>query len=67
MPIGPTEVYSMFTMRDKEVAAACTMQPDERKMGIPPHWNLYVTVANVDEAAKRAEGLGGRYSPGRST
>ncbi len=60
MPIGPTEVYSMFTMRGKEVGAACTMQADERQLGIPPHWNLYVTVGNVDEAAKRATGLGAK-------
>ncbi len=59
-PIGPTEVYSMFTMRGQEVGAACTMQPDERKMGVPPHWNLYVTVADVDETAKRAESLGAK-------
>jgi predicted enzyme related to lactoylglutathione lyase len=64
LPMGPTEVYSMFTMRGKEVAAACTMQPDERKMGIPPHWNLYVTVANVDDAAKRAESLGAKVLAG---
>jgi uncharacterized protein len=56
-PIGPEEVYSMFTMRGKEVGAAYTMRPDERQMGIPPHWNLYITVENVDDAAKRAEGL----------
>jgi predicted enzyme related to lactoylglutathione lyase len=59
-PIGPTEVYSLLTLRGQEVAAACTMQPDERQLGIPPHWNLYVTVASVDEAAKRAEGLGAK-------
>jgi predicted enzyme related to lactoylglutathione lyase len=56
-PIGPTEVYSMFLMRGKEVAAASTMRPEERQSGAPPHWNLYVTVANVDETVKRAEGL----------
>jgi len=59
-PIGPTEVYSMFTLRGQEVGAAYTMQPDERQLGIPPHWNLYVTVASVDDAAKRAEGLGAK-------
>ena len=59
-PIGPTEVYSLFTLRGQEVGAAYTMQPDERQLGIPPHWNLYVTVASVDEAAKRAEGLGAK-------
>ena len=51
---------SLFTLRGQEVGAAYTMQPDERQLGIPPHWNLYVTVASVDEAAKRAEGLGAK-------
>ena len=26
------------------------MRPDERQHGVPSHWNLYVTVANVDDA-----------------
>ena len=60
LPMGPTEVYSMFMMRGKEVGAACTMQADERQLGIPPHWNLYVTVADLDETAKRAAGLGAK-------
>ena len=60
IPMGPAGVYSMFKMRGQEVGAASTMQPDERKIGVPPHWNLYVTVANVDESAKRAESLGAK-------
>lgn len=59
-PIGPTEVYSMFHVRGKPVAAGATQQPQERQMGVPPHWNSYVTVANVDESAKKAESLGGK-------
>lgn len=59
-PIGPNEVYSMFTMRGREVAAAYTLRPDERQMGVPPHWNSYITVDEVDAAAKRAGDLGGK-------
>ena len=59
-PIGPTETYSMFQLRGKEVAAAYTMRPEERQHGAPPHWNNYVTVTNVDEAVKKAEGLGAK-------
>jgi len=59
-PMGPSGTYSMFTLRGREVAAAYTMRADERQMGIPPHWNAYVTVDNVDEAAKRAQELGGK-------
>ncbi len=38
-PIGPNEIYSMFQMRGKDVAAAYTMMADERKLGVPSHWN----------------------------
>ena len=59
-PMGPGETYSMFQLRGKPVGAAYTMRPEERKVGVPPHWNSYVTVANVDEAAKKAESLGAK-------
>jgi predicted enzyme related to lactoylglutathione lyase len=59
-PIGPTEVYSMFQVRGKPVGAASTQQRQERQLGVPPHWNSYVTVANVDESAKKAESLGAK-------
>jgi len=57
-PIGEGEVYSMFQLRGKQVAAAYTMRPEERQSGAPPHWNMYVAVANVDETVKRAQSLG---------
>ena len=59
-PIGPSETYSMFQMRGKEVAAAYSMMSDERRMGVPSHWNLYVTVESTDDTARRAEGLGAK-------
>ena len=36
------------------------MRPEEQQGGAPAHWNLYVTVANVDESVKRAEALGAK-------
>jgi predicted enzyme related to lactoylglutathione lyase len=60
VPLGPGEVYSMFQLRGKEVAAAYTLRPNERQTGMPPHWNNYVTVASVDESARKAQQLGGR-------
>jgi uncharacterized protein len=59
-PLGPTETYSMFQLRGKEVGAAYTMRPEEKQTGAPPHWNSYVTVKNVEEAVKKAEGLGAK-------
>ena len=57
-PIGPTETYSIFQMRGRDVGAAYTMRPEERQHGAPPHWNAYVSVANADETANRAKALG---------
>src|SRR5256885_12801091 len=57
-PIGPTETYSMFKKGGKYVAAAYTSRAEEK--GVPPHWGSYITVANADEATKRAESLGAK-------
>jgi uncharacterized protein len=59
-PIGPDERYSIFKLRGLEVGAAYTMRAEEKQMGLPPHWNAYVTVANVDQSAERVKTLGGK-------
>lgn len=60
MPMGPGETYSTFRMRGKDVAAAYTMRAEERQMGAPPHWNLYVAVQDADATARRAQELGAK-------
>jgi predicted enzyme related to lactoylglutathione lyase len=57
-PMGPDSFYTMFKLDGRDVAAACTLRPDQLQRGVPPHWNLYVAVANVDESAERAGELG---------
>jgi uncharacterized protein len=64
VPMGPDATYSMFRMRGRDVAAAATQQPQEKQAGVPPHWNSYVTVANVDDSAKKAQSLGGKLLAG---
>jgi len=59
MPAGPDMTYSMATLRGKWVAAIYEMGGEERKM-VPPHWNVYATVANVDESAQKVPSLGGK-------
>ena len=56
--MGPDGVYRIFTLRGLDVAAGGELQKDEREMGVPSHWNLYVTVSSADEAVKRATSLG---------
>ena len=59
-PMGPGETYSIFQLRGRDAAAAYTMREDERKSGMPPHWNMYVGVKSADDAAKKAAELGGK-------
>jgi len=60
MPMGPTEVYTIFRLEGRDAAAACSLRPDQRAQGIPPHWMLYITVDNADAAAARATKAGGK-------
>lgn len=58
IPLGPDQVYSMFTLRGKRVGAGHALDREAQQQGIPSHWQLYVTVANVDDATTRAQQLG---------
>jgi uncharacterized protein len=64
MPMGPGAAYTIFKLQDRDAAAAYTLRPDQRSMGVPPHWMLYVTVENADVAAKKAQALGGKIMAG---
>ena len=57
-PISDGEFYTMLHLNGKGVGAL--YQRGKNQQNIPPHWNCYVTVANVDDAAKKAESLGGK-------
>src|SRR5215216_4226630 len=59
MPAGEGVVYSMAPLNGKYAAAVSPQQEAEAAQGVPPHWNIYVTVEDVDAAAgKVAEGGG---------
>jgi predicted enzyme related to lactoylglutathione lyase len=57
-PIGPGGVYTIFRLQDRDAAAAYTLQAELK--GVPPHWNLYITVDNADQTAAKAAELGGK-------
>lgn len=48
-------VYSLAHRDGKQIAGIGTAQP-----GMPPVWSSYIMVDNVDAAAERVPGLGGR-------
>jgi predicted enzyme related to lactoylglutathione lyase len=58
-PVGDGIVYTMCRLDGGEVCALSEQQDQERSMGIPPHWNNYVTVDDVDARTAQASGLGG--------
>jgi predicted enzyme related to lactoylglutathione lyase len=64
MPMGPGNVYTMFLLDGRNPGAAYTLMPEMRAHGVPPHWGIYIAVANVDEAAAKAAAAGGTVIKG---
>ncbi len=57
-PMGEGQFYTMLTKNGADVGALYGMDMAQRDRGIPPHWNMYVSVANCDESTKKAASLG---------
>jgi predicted enzyme related to lactoylglutathione lyase len=59
VPAGEAGTY---TMCEKDGMAVCALYPmgeEQRGEGIPPHWQSYVSVADVNESAATATAVGG--------
>jgi uncharacterized protein len=56
-------MYHVLKVGDRDVGGLMAMPPDAPAM--PPSWGVYVTVDDVDAAAKLVEDLGGKvkYPP----
>jgi predicted enzyme related to lactoylglutathione lyase len=63
-PIGPTDFYTMFQVEGRNAAAAYTMSVKETLGGMPPHWNIYISVTSADETTAKATTLGGAVLAG---
>jgi predicted enzyme related to lactoylglutathione lyase len=59
-PAGEDVIYSMAKCRGRSAAAISPLREEERSQGIPPHWNLYVTVEDVDASARKVGEAGGQ-------
>jgi predicted enzyme related to lactoylglutathione lyase len=59
IPMGPSDVYTIFQLHGGDVSAACTLRPEQRSQGVPPNWMIYIAVDDVDAAATRAGQVGG--------
>jgi predicted enzyme related to lactoylglutathione lyase len=58
-PLPDGSKYSMFQLNGRDTGAAYTMMPEVKAQGVPPHWMVYFAVANVDDAVRRLQELGG--------
>lgn len=52
--------YRLFTVNGEGVAGLMTVPDDAKKMGVPPCWMGYIAVDDVDAAAAKVAGLGGK-------
>ena len=51
--------YHIQTKGGEHVAAISAQQPDEAAQGVPPHWNTYLSVDDVDATASQVKNAGG--------
>jgi predicted enzyme related to lactoylglutathione lyase len=58
-PMPEGGAYHMQQIDGDDAAAISLQQPDEAAQGIPPHWNVYITVDDVDAVAGKVEAAGG--------
>jgi uncharacterized protein len=63
-PVSEDVVYSMALVDGQPVAAINPLPETMRAAGAPPVWMSYVTVADADAAAARAQELGGQVYNG---
>src|SRR3954470_12001901 len=59
-PVGDGVTYSMAQLGGRSAAAINPQREEEAQQGVPPHWNLYVTVDDVDAAAGQVGEPGGQ-------
>ena len=51
--------YHVQTRGGDQVAAISAQQPMETEQGVPPHWNTYIAVDNVDTTSSQVKDAGG--------
>jgi predicted enzyme related to lactoylglutathione lyase len=60
-PAGEMGEYVVFSLADGRPAAGGYEQPEqERSMGFPPHWNLYIYSDDVDKTVAKSVEAGGK-------
>ena len=59
-PFAPDGSYDMFTAKSGPVGGMMVLPSEQKMMGVPPNWLMYVGTPNVNETAMRVAQLKGR-------
>ena len=51
--------YTVFQLGEDEICGMCPLPPDLQQQGVPPCWNSYINVDELDASLAQVEGLGG--------
>jgi len=57
--MAPGQIYVVFKMNGRDVAAAHGMMPGQAEAGVHPNWMTYFSTESADETARRILDLGG--------
>ena len=60
IPMGGDQVYSMAHVDGSSAAAIFTQVAEEAEAGVPPHWNVYLAVDDLEAIAPKVSDLGGK-------
>jgi predicted enzyme related to lactoylglutathione lyase len=64
IPMDQGAPYTIFQVDNKDVAAMYQLDSKMQESGVPPHWAVYIAVADADDVAKRAVEMGGKVVAG---
>src|SRR5579871_1338248 len=64
IPISETDTYTFFDLDGKTAAAGFETSEEMKAAGVPPHWLLYIGVADADAAAEKVTANGGKMIMG---
>jgi uncharacterized protein len=62
MDMGPMGTYQLFTRQDRQIGGM--MNKPKEMANVPPNWQIYFRVPDVDAAAERIKGAGGQVING---
>jgi predicted enzyme related to lactoylglutathione lyase len=58
--MGEMGTYPMLIANGKPIAGIMGTAGNPQMEGVPPHWAVYIAVADVDSTVQTAESLGGK-------